>query len=250
MTGSRPVSQRGVVFIHGGLHTSWCWDRVVERVQLPSIAIDLPGRGARLGVPAELSTDDFVAAAAADIERTGWDDIVVVAHSLGGVTALGLSAAMPDRISHVIFISAVAPKPGERPLDELPVVLRWPAEWIMWRESRRPGGAFTLPRVVAKRMFCSDLDASDTNAVLEHCVPEAPAIALDRVPTTGLPDRTTRTYIRLSKDRALYPRWQDQMIANLAPVDVCHVASGHDAMFNHAEELAEIVNEAPNRSAL
>ena len=105
MRGARDGQRRGIVFIHGGLHTAWCWRRVVGLVSLPSVAIDLPGRGLRPGQPAALNTSDFVAAAAAEIDRTEWDDVVVVAHSLGGVTALGLCAAMPDRISHVVFIS-------------------------------------------------------------------------------------------------------------------------------------------------
>jgi pimeloyl-ACP methyl ester carboxylesterase len=242
MLAARDEEHRGVAFIHGGLHTSWCWRQVVDLVQSPSIAIDLPGRGHRPGEPAALSTDDFVAAAAADIDRTGWTDVVVVAHSLGGVTALGLCAAMPERISHVIFISAVTPKPSERPLDELPAVLRWSAGWSMRRQLRRPGGAFTLPAVIAKRMFCSDLSRSDAAVVLAHCVRETPALALDRVPAPGIPDQTGRTYIRLSKDRALYPRWQDKMIANLAPVGVRHLASGHDAMISHPEEIADVIN--------
>src|SRR5271166_4966713 len=128
MRGARDGQRRGIVFIHGGLHTAWCWRRVVGLVSLPSVAIDLPGRGLRPGQPAALNTSDFVAAAAAEIDRTEWDDVVVVAHSLGGVTALGLCAAMPDRISHVVFISAVAPKPSERPIDELPALLRWSAD--------------------------------------------------------------------------------------------------------------------------
>lgn len=249
MTVARGEQSRGIAFIHGGLHTAWCWHRVVDLVKSPSVTIDLPGRGYRPGQPAALSTRDFVTAAAAEIDRTGWNDVVVVAHSLGGVTALGLlRAVMPERISHLIFISAVTPKPSERPIDELPAVLRWSAGWSMRRQLRRSGGAFTLPAPIARWMFCSDVDPSDTAAVLAHCVPETPAIALDRVPAAGIPDETARTYIRLSKDRALYPRWQDRMIANLAPVDVYHLAGGHDAMISHPEEIADIINHAVKSS--
>jgi pimeloyl-ACP methyl ester carboxylesterase len=44
--------RRGVVLVHGGDHSSACWDPVVAHLVAPVRAVDLPGRGSR---PAELA---------------------------------------------------------------------------------------------------------------------------------------------------------------------------------------------------
>jgi len=45
-------------------------------------------------------------------------------------------------------------------------------------QTRRSGGPMTLPRWMAKAMFCNDLNATDTSWVLDRIVPDAPSIAL------------------------------------------------------------------------
>lgn len=78
--------------------------------------------------------------------------------------------------------------------------------------------------------------------MINHLVRDAPAIALDPVPPTGIPDGVGRTYLRLSKDRALLPRLQDKMIANIGPIDVIDVTAGHDAMLSQPAMCAALIN--------
>jgi pimeloyl-ACP methyl ester carboxylesterase len=229
--------------IHGGLHTAWCWHRLSPLLNCPSIAVNLPGRGPRAPSPSSMRVQDFISAAVDHLVEAGYEKSVVVAHSLGGITALGMCAAAPDRIAHVIFISAVTPRPGTQPIDDLPSPLRWLANWSMRRQLSRPDGAFTLPKVIARQMFCSDLDETDTDEVLRHCVRETPAIALDRLWGTTCPDTIGRTYVRLSRDRALWPALQRRMIANIAPVDVVTINAGHDVMLSRPDACARLINE-------
>jgi pimeloyl-ACP methyl ester carboxylesterase len=243
-----PDRSLGVVLVHGGLHTAWCWNRIPALLTCPSIAVDLPGRGVRLLPPTSIGVNDFISAAVEDLVEAGYDKTVLVAHSLGGITALGMCAAVPDRIAHVVFFSAVTPRPGTRPIDDLPTLLRWFAGWTMTRQLSRPGGAFTLPKMIARQMFCSDLNADDTDAVLQGCVRETPAIALDRVWGETCPDSIGRTYVQLSRDRALWPPFQRRMIANIEPVEVLTIDAGHDVMVSRPEACAEIINSVVART--
>ena len=230
----------GVAFIHGGLHTGWCWERVQRLVRVPTIAPDLPGRGSRPAVLSGLHIGDFVTAMRRDIEATHWTDVVVVAHSLGGLTALGLAAELPS-VRHVVFVSCVTPPAGVRPVDALAQPLR---AYLTRRMTNavRTGGTMSIPRPVARRFFCSDLDASDTRLVLDRCVPDAPHILLDRTPHSGLPSTVGRTWIRLTKDRAISPPVQDRMRSNVTPVDVVEIAAGHNAMISQPESVAAVIN--------
>ena len=56
------------VLIHGGAHSSRCWDRLVPLFDAPALAIDLPGRGA-----------------VGDIEEGNVADAVLVGHSMAGL---------------------------------------------------------------------------------------------------------------------------------------------------------------------
>ena len=44
------------VFVHGGFHAGWCWDRTIaelDRMGHDAVAVDLPGHGARVDDPLE-----------------------------------------------------------------------------------------------------------------------------------------------------------------------------------------------------
>jgi len=59
----------------------------------PVIAVDLPGRGARASV--DLATVGIEACVEAVVEDAGgWDDIVLVGHSLAGVVLPGAATAL------------------------------------------------------------------------------------------------------------------------------------------------------------
>lgn len=39
------------VFVHGGFHAAWCWDRTIAELESlghTGVAVDLPGHGARV----------------------------------------------------------------------------------------------------------------------------------------------------------------------------------------------------------
>jgi len=58
----------GIVLIHGAHHGAWVWDDVVPLLSLPSLAVDLPGRGGQAGRPATagiLGLDDLICSALA-----------------------------------------------------------------------------------------------------------------------------------------------------------------------------------------
>jgi pimeloyl-ACP methyl ester carboxylesterase len=225
------------------MHGAWCWERVVPQLEHESLAIDLPGRGSRGGSLNDLHVGDFVASAVADIRDAGWEDVVLVAHSLGGLTALGVAEALGS-VRHVVFVSCVTPPAGAAPMDDLPQPFRWYMTRKMRNATSRPDGVMQIPGFIARRFFCSDLDSRDTRYVLDRCVPDAPWTLLDRVSQGGVPRGVGRTWVRLTKDRAIPPRIQDRMRSNVEPATVIELAAGHDAMISKPVELAAIINRA------
>lgn len=234
--------QVGVVFIHGGLHTAQCWQRVLPLMEAPAIAPDLPGRGARQALLSELRITDLIRGVVDDIKTAGWQRTVVLAHSLGGISATGICEIIPDQVAHVVFMSAVVPRPGIRPIDDLPVAMRWLAESTMRRQRSRPDGQFSLPKWIARRMFCSDLSPSLSAELERQWVPDTPWLAFDSAAQKPIPEQIGRTYVRLTADRALWPPLQDRMIRNAAPVNVISEPHGHSVMMSNPQRCAEIIN--------
>ena len=107
------------VLIHGGAHGAWCWARLFPHLEAPALALDLPGRGAR---PADLDAvtcDSFADSAAADIERAGLSDAILVGHSMAGLTLPRVAARIPQRLAQLVFVSCVVPPHGKAVLDVL-----------------------------------------------------------------------------------------------------------------------------------
>jgi pimeloyl-ACP methyl ester carboxylesterase len=97
--------------VHGAWHGAWCWERLATELHRRghhAVAVDLPCGDSAAGCARYA---EIVTTALADAD----EDVVVVGHSLGGLTIPLVAAARPVR--RLIFLSALLPQPG-RSLDD------------------------------------------------------------------------------------------------------------------------------------
>ena len=97
------------VFVHGGFHAAWCWERTIaelERLGHEGVAVDLPGHGALVDQESTLANrrDAIVA-----LVQPG---DVLVGHSGGGFDATLAADAAPELISHITYLAAALPREG------------------------------------------------------------------------------------------------------------------------------------------
>ena len=90
------------VLIHGAHHGSWVWDPLLAHLRLPTLAVDLPGRGARPADLRSLTLDDYAVAVAADIHAAGLRRVILVGHSLAGSVAYTVAARNPNAVTHLV----------------------------------------------------------------------------------------------------------------------------------------------------
>lgn len=229
--------------MHGGGFSATCWDPLLAHLGGPCRAVDLPGRGSR---PAELATVTVagcVDAVVSEVEGAELSEVVLVGHSLAGITLPGVLGRIPERIRTAVFVSAAVPPDGGRVYDLLdPAVQEMAAD-----ASPGAGGANTPPGVldhdVARAIFCNDMDEDQTRFTLGAMVPEAPGLIFERVEHAGLRYGVPLVYVRLERDRVLAPDLQDQMVRNLGGAEVVGLDAGHMAMISHPLELARVLNE-------
>jgi pimeloyl-ACP methyl ester carboxylesterase len=118
---AQPVAKT-FVLVHGAWHGGWCWRRVSDTLEQKGHKVFSPtmtGLGERSHL---LSKDVNLTTHIADISNTiEWEslsDIILVAHSYGGIIASGVAERLHARISSIIFLDAFLPQNGETLLEK------------------------------------------------------------------------------------------------------------------------------------
>lgn len=247
------------VLVHGGTCGAWCWAALAPFAPGRVLAVDLPPKAVR-GVPvrgaarspelAAVGVDEFASSVIADVDAAGIDRFVLVGHSMGGLTVSEVARRVPDRIEHLVFVSCLIPPDRGSIIDALPEELRVMvraavSEAVAGESGAGMGG---LDEATLLRMFCNDLDESQTQLVLAHMGAEAPRAFADPVTRVGIPPMLPKTYVRLARDQALAPEYQDRQIENLraspgGALRVVEIDTGHMVMISAPEALATVLGE-------
>lgn len=193
---------------------------------------ELADRGHR-GIPIDLPCEDDAAdlhayadAVAAQYRCDGTRP-VVVAHSLGGFT--GPLACPRVDAAELVYVSAMVPRPGERPGD--------------WWEAT---GCVAAQRAAAE---AGGYDPDDTDAVFYHDVdPEVVAGVIERAqsdtpmtapwPAPALPQLPTR-FVLFGDDRFFPERFMRSLVAERLGIEPEVMPGGHMAMLSHPAELTD-----------
>jgi pimeloyl-ACP methyl ester carboxylesterase len=234
-----------LVLVHGGEHAGDCWDLVVAEVhrqapELRALAVDLPGRGRTPGDLATATIGEWVDSVVADIEAAELGDVVIVGHSMAGVTVPGVAAKLGSpRVREMILAAAFVPRQGQAIVDTLGGPLA-----IFARFAARGGRVFKVPRLAAQYAFCNGMTREQRRLTMSKLYAESARIPGEPVDRSALPEDLPRTWILTTRDRALSNKSQQASIAALGGVkDVIPIDACHDVMFSHPERLAQILIE-------
>lgn len=228
------------VLVHGGAHTGACWSRLLPHLEAKALAIDLPGRGARPAPLRTLCVDDWVDAIVEDVASLGSEPVVLVGHSLAGLSLPRVADRVPERLAHLVFLSCTVPPEGRSSIDLLEPEIQAIARSQDARETPT-----VVAEPVARAMFCNDMDEAQTQFVLDGLVPEAPGPIHEPSRLGGLGKGVPMTWIKLLRDPVVPPERQDlyvEAIREVAPIEVVELDAGHNAFVSRPEALAEILN--------
>ncbi len=235
--GSQPT---GIVLVHGGYHGAWCWDRLLPWLDAPTLAVDLPGRGSHPmdldDVTIELGADSVLA----DIDAAGFDRLVLVGHSLAGVSLPVIAGRLGDRVAHLVFISCLVVPDGQSVVTMTPPAQREQAD----RRLRTGEGETSVLSADHHRgLLGNDLDEEQWSFVLERVGPDSMRFFTDPVTWGTHVHGQPKTYVRLLQDRAVPLVDQDEMIRRLgSSVTVHDIDAGHEVMITKPRQLAAILS--------
>src|ERR1700754_2397063 len=88
-----------LVLVHGGSHAADCWDLTIDEIhrlapELTVLAVDLPGRRGKLGGLMTATVGEWVDSVVRDIDSAAIRDLVIVGHSMAGLTVPGVVAKL------------------------------------------------------------------------------------------------------------------------------------------------------------
>ncbi|KAG0558137.1 hypothetical protein KC19_10G007100 [Ceratodon purpureus] len=233
------------VLIHGGMHGAWSWFKLVDRLQKAGhkvTPIDLAGAGQHPADPNTITTFEEY-----NKPANNWfaslpegEKVVLVAHSMGGLTTLQLMESFSSKICLTIFVAAVITASDLSLFDNS---LLWKLMYTDCAVARYQVSHFTdgaqnpptsiyFPTPSLKEVFYSDCDSEDI-ALCSILVRPFPCRVLKR-PITYSKEKygqVPSVYIRYSKDTTLPPRAQEHIVKNYGPFkEIIEIDGGH---FNH-----------------
>lgn len=221
------------VLVHGAWHGGWCWERLIpelERHGHDAVAIDLPCDDPDAGCAA------YAEAVVAQTRGAG-DDLVVVGHSLGGLTIPLVAAERPVR--KLVFLCALLPVPGLSLVDQL---RREPEIFV-------PGFDQGVARDELGRSYWRDSDdaiellygdcprqlASWAAARLR---PQARAASVEPCPLAAWPAVESASLFA-TDDAAISPEWSRTATPARLKIAPVELPGGHSPFLSRPGELAE-----------
>jgi pimeloyl-ACP methyl ester carboxylesterase len=231
------------VLVHGAWHGGWCWSKLMPLLRAAGHVVeapDLPAHGADPAPAAGVGLDAYCDRVCEVIDSLE-GDVVLVGHSLGGVTITQVAARRSDRLQSLVYLAAFLPDP----------------EAIF-----APDEAMTSPELVAavgpsedgttllfapkdlRYLFYEDCSDEDVAFARERLCPEPAGLVSGAVQVAGdRSGRVPRDYIVCLRDRALLPSGQRALIERHGCRNVYQMDTSHSPFFSAPEELARILGE-------
>jgi hypothetical protein len=220
--------------VHGAYQGAWCWQPLISELRRrghDALAVDLPCEDPQAGAEqyADAVTEAFAGTP---------DDLVVVGHSLAGLTIP--LVAERRAVSRLVFLNALVPRVGGTHDD----AVRAEPDMLM----PRPAGGFTqdeegVTRVTpdaAHEWLFADCRADVAAWAAARLRGQAWRITAEVSPLRDWPD-VPRTSLVGVHDRVINPAWSHRAATALLGVEPVTFDGGHSPYLAAPAQLAEML---------
>ena len=218
--------------VHGAWHGAWCWELLeaeLERRGHRTVATDLPCEN-----PASTSSlyADVVVAALHGVD----DDVVLVGHSLGGLTIPVVASRRPVRSQ--VYLCALVRAPGQSMADRAEANADFgPADFsasIVGNDD----GTITIPPEAAARFLYQDCTPDQIAWATKRLRRQGGALWVEQAPYDELP-ATEYAYILCRDDRGVSPAWSRREVPGLLGITPIELDGSHSPFVSRPAELAD-----------
>ncbi len=227
------------VLIHGAFSGSWSWDSVREPVKQAGhevIAPDLPSQGKDQTPLSEITLDSYCGRVIEILERQA-EPVVLVGHSLGGITISQAAEHQPERIKTLVYVAAFLLPDGSSPKsfwDNQPI----PSPVISHCDVSQDGAVSFRKEHLASLIYNTSPQAAvDKAARLQRPMARKPLATPLRLSEKNY-GRIPRVYFETLQDKAIPIECQRQMQAALPCGKVVSFATDHVPMASATAQFA------------
>jgi pimeloyl-ACP methyl ester carboxylesterase len=228
------------ILVHGAWHGAWCWDKVVPLIQQhghTATAIDLPAHGEDLTPVADVSLQLYADKICEAISQQQ-EPVILVGHSLGGISITQAAEQCPSNIRKLVYLSAFLLPNGVARLGYGSDVEGSLIDANKIISDDKKHVSFNLAGL--KETFYHDCCADDIAKATKLIRPEPIAGIVTPVHyTTERFGRIPRAYIECLQDRAILPVLQKRMYTETPVAEVVTMGTSHSPFFSAAEQLVE-----------
>ncbi|CAH2061347.1 unnamed protein product [Thlaspi arvense] len=247
------------VLIHGLCHGAWCWYKVKTQLEAAGhcvTAVDLAASGVNMTCLEEIQTLKDYGKPLLEYLSSLCDDekVILVAHSMGGISAALAADIFPRKIAAVVFLTAFMPDTRNPPAYVFEKFLRSTSreEWLdtVFGRYGTPDCPLEFgllgPKFLAK---VYQLSPVQDLVLAQMLVRVNPLVTNNLAGTRSFSEEgygcITRIYIMCGEDLVLSEDYRRWMIKNFAPKEVMEIRDAdHMAMFSKPQELCLLLEIA------
>ncbi len=221
--------------LHGAWHGGWCWQYLIPELQARghrAVAVDLPTDDPQAGAERN-------AAIVCNALDSSDEDVVLVGHSLAGLTIPVVASLRPVR--HLVYLCALIPRPGAA-WDE--VAAEQPA--FGHYESSipavgHPDGSASCPEERALELLYHDCPADLARWAARRLRRQNWRVSQEITPLAAFPD-VPASSILCTADRAVDPAWSRAAAQGVLGVQPIELSGGHSPFLAQPARLAEVLH--------
>ncbi|CAO3637230.1 unnamed protein product [Cunninghamella blakesleeana] len=226
------------VFIHGAMHGAWCYDKKLvpffKENNYKTVTFDLPGCGDDYTPPEQVDLQSHIDKTLSVINENVKEDekIILVAHSLGGLTATLVAERIPERIHHVVYLAAWYLHDGQA-LSDMPIrnhfYIRKDNDALM-----------TMDDKYVANDFFNDCSKEDIEFAKSKLRDQPAGVTTEKMKVKGIINDVKKYYITTLQDHAIQPALQKTMYKDNIE-NVIRLNTSHSPFFSKPKELYEIL---------
>jgi pimeloyl-ACP methyl ester carboxylesterase len=228
--------------LHGAWHDAWCWGRLIpelERRGHEAIAMDLPGDDSAA------TFDDYADVVTGVLASHRSDDVVVVGHSLAGMT-IPLVAAR-HRVRALVYLCALLPVPGSSFVDQLATEDMLNLDYVAGLGEPDPNGLRGwTDEGIAREIMYADCDPEVTAQAIARLRPQAQAPYARPCSLEAFP-QTSATYVLCAEDQLVKPDWSRSAARERLDADVVELPGSHSPFLSRPADLARVLHDVAVR---
>ena len=228
------------ILIHGAWHGGWCWEKVkyiLEQNGHIVLAPDLPGHGEDKTPICDISLESYVDCVCDLLDRQQ-EKVILVGHSLGGLTITQAAEKHPDTIEVLVYLSALLLRNGD---SRHSISDSEPSGSMLaeYRELNKKEGYSTVKEQGSEKVFYNDCSDDDILWAKSKLVPQS-LQPMDVPMSTSKKNfgSVRRMYIECLQDKAIIPEFQKKMYTELPCEKVITMNTSHSPFLSAPRELA------------